>query len=163
VESIHPRVRARSFSHPVTARETNSGPERPPELGGSGCTCARSVTPGITPPYLEIEIRVCATPCAGTWCYNRSARVHPDETIDRLGIRYDPEGRWMEPPSCRRIKKPRTTSDNVPAIGTRSRTARPRIAPARSPPSRSNRSLRCAGFAAHRESGVCGDRAACVT
>jgi len=30
---------------------------------------------------------ICATPCAGTWCYNRSARVHPDDRSVRDTIR----------------------------------------------------------------------------
>ncbi|EZA57040.1 hypothetical protein X777_01646, partial [Ooceraea biroi] len=44
--------------------------------------------------------------------------VVPQPTIDRLGIRYDPERRWTEPPSCEAADKKSTkiTSDNVHTI-----------------------------------------------
>lgn len=58
-----------------------------------------TVFPVTSAESADIGCDLCNSVCAETWCRNRSARVHPT-TIDRLGIRYDPERRWTEPPFC---------------------------------------------------------------
>lgn len=74
--------------------------------------------------------------CVGTCCRNRSARVHPTTptTIDRLGIRYDPEKRWTEPPSYETIDKEPQDKEQQYTYYRYAITRRDRIAIARFAP-----------------------------